>query len=444
MNYSSHPKMKYLYIGIDCHKYIHTASVINCFNEEISLITFNNDKNGFESLVKKVEKLKDNLTLVFGLEDVSHLGYNLCQYLLSKNYIVKHVNSNLSAAERKKRPIISKNDEIDSNCIAKVLLDELDNLQNAQNDEIYWTLKQVITMRDSIISSNIGLKNKLHVQLLYHYPNYNRVFKDISTPTALIYFNTYPSPNMIIDKTKEEIQKFFLENTGTHYSKRTTELLVKLLSEYDIKEMEYQEQRNNIIRILIKQIQQNYQRIKEIDEDITNIYNKLGKKLHTIPCVSIITAASLLAEIGNINRFSNSSKLARYAGIAPIEVSSGGKERALKNEFGNRKLNSIFYSIACVGLSTGITANTNLRAYNPIFKEYYYKKIKDGKTKHQALICIMRRLVNIVYKILKEDIEYQSPEELVEKCNVSFRERVKEEKEKLLKKKELREKHKKK
>ena len=412
MNYSSHPKMKYLYIGIDCHKYTHTASVINCFNEELALITFNNDKQGFESLIKKVDKIKENLIPVFGLEDVSHLGYNLCQYLLSKNYKVKHVNSNLSAAERKKRPIISKNDEIDGNCIAKVLLDELDNLLNVENDEIYWTLKQVIVMRNSIISANIGLKNKLHAQLLYHYPNYNRVFKDITTPTALTYFNTYPSPSMIVGKTKEEIQQFFLKNTGTRYSKRTTEELVKLVNEYDIKEMEYQEERNNIIKILIKQIQQNNQRIKEIDKDITNIYNKLGKKLHTIPCISVITAAALLAEIGNINRFSNSSKLARYAGIAPIEVSSGGKERALKNEFGNRKLNSIIYSIACVGLATGTTANTNLRANNPVFKEYYYKKISEGKTKHQAIICIMRRLVNIIYKILKEDIDSAISESL--------------------------------
>ena len=100
------------------------------------------------------------------------------------------------------------------------------------------------------------------------------------------------------------------------------------------------------------------------------MYNDIGKKLHTIPCVSNILAASLIAEIGNINKFSNSSKLARYAGIAPIEKSSGGKDKSLKSEFGNRKLNSLVYTIACIGLSTGRTSGENLKANNPIFKEY--------------------------------------------------------------------------
>lgn len=68
------------------------------------------------------------------------------------------------------------------------------------------------------------------------------------------------------------------------------------------------------------------------------------------------------------------------------------------------------------------------------------KKISEGKTKHQAIICIMRRLTNIIYKVLKEDMEYQHPEELIEKCKVSFRERTKLEEEKQKKKQELKEK----
>jgi len=41
--------------------------------------------------------------------------------------------------------------------------------------------------------------------------------------------------------------------------------------------------------------------------------------------VGIITAAQLLSEIGNINRFPNADKLARFAGIAPVLFSSAEK-----------------------------------------------------------------------------------------------------------------------
>ena len=146
-----------------------------------------------------------------------------------------------------------------------------------------------------------------------------------------------------------------------------------------------------------------------------------------------ISGACLLSEIGNINRFSNSGKLARYAGIAPIEKSSGNSEKYLKNEYGNRELNSMFYSLACRSISVGRNKNT---ATNPIFKEYYYKKINEGKTKHQAIVCIMRRTCNIVYGILKNGTEYIPPKQLVEQCQNSFRERKKLEEEKLKKKEE--------
>ena len=235
MNCNSHPKMNYLYIGIDCHKYIHTATMINCFNDKLCTITFNNDKKGFESLINKVDEVKENLVPIFGLEDLNHLGYCLTQFLLKKNYRVKYVNSNLSASERKKFPIISKNDDIDSGCIAKVLLDELDNLPNAKNDEIYWTLKQIVKMRESIIKNNIMIKNKLHAQLLYHYPNYNRIFCDVALDTSLTFFNTYPSPNLLKNVNFEELKNFFKENTNSPYYEKHAKDIISLINEYDIR-----------------------------------------------------------------------------------------------------------------------------------------------------------------------------------------------------------------
>ena len=51
-----HKKMKYIYIGIDCHKKTHTATAINCFNEKLVTLTFNNDKIGYQNLIKTVSK----------------------------------------------------------------------------------------------------------------------------------------------------------------------------------------------------------------------------------------------------------------------------------------------------------------------------------------------------------------------------------------------------
>ena len=58
---------------------------------------------------------------------------------------------------------------------------------------------------------------------------------------------------------------------------------------------------------------------------LEQMYKMLGCTLTTIPGVNVITAVKILAEIGDIKRFNNANKLAQFAGIAPLHLSSGGK-----------------------------------------------------------------------------------------------------------------------
>ena len=109
-------------------------------------------------------------------------------------------------------------------------------------------------------------------------------------------------------------------------------------------------------------------------------------------------AAQLIAEIGDISRFKNDGKLARYAGIAPIKHESAGKGKHVKSRQGNRRLNTIFYFLALQQVQL-VKGTKNPR--NEILFEYYERKISEGKLKTQALICVQRRLVNIVYGMMK-------------------------------------------
>ena len=51
----------------------------------------------------------------------------------------------------------------------------------------------------------------------------------------------------------------------------------------------------------------------------------------------------------------------------------------------------------------------NKALLNPIFYEYYHKKISEGKLKNQALKCVQRRLVNIVFGVMKHKRAYENP-----------------------------------
>ena len=435
MNYETHPKMKYLYIGIDTHKLTHTATLINCFNEKIQTITFNNDTKGYNYLINTVDKYKKNLIPVYGLEDTKHLGYGLATFLVNKDLLVKNVNSNLTYVERKKNPIIYKNDAYDSECIAKVLLDYLDTLPTVTSNEIYWTLKQVVKMRKAIVKNNIEIKNKLHAQLLHHYPTYNKMFTYIDGSTALSIWEKYPSPNLLLEEDINILSEYILKNSNGKLGIKKALELVEIVKEYNTFNINYQDQRNSIIKMLVRQIKNNSLQLIEIEKEIIDIYDKIGAKLHTYPCLDKITSAYILAEIGNVNRFLDSGKLAKYAGIAPIDKSSGNVDKSLKNEYGNRELNCYIYQLACRSLLTGKNRDN---PYNAVFYEYYHKKCNSGKTKHQAIICVMRRIISILYNMLKNDMEYKTPNELIDISMTYFREKKQLEEERLKKKEKYR------
>jgi len=428
----THPKTQYIYVGVDSHKLTHTATIINCFNEKLGTITFKNNYKGFASLIELANRVGNNTPVIYGLEDTKQYGYLLKNFLMKKGLIVKHINASETAAERRKYPVSVKNDNLDSACIAKVTLDNFDRLQDAQDDEIYWTLKQFTVMRETLTKNVARFKYKLHNQLMFNYPNYYDLFSDITCKSAIRFWEKYPSPDLLKNVTDEELFNFFKEDSNSLWTSRINKI-IENVRKIDLNNFVYQENRNVIIKMITKQIKENILMREDIEWEMIKIYDIIGKKLHTFPGIDKILASYILAEIGNINRFANSSKLAKYAGIAPIEYSSGNTSKSYGNKFGNRKLNMRIYMIAFCCLGRG----SSTFPLNPIFSEYYLKKISQGKTKHQALICVMRRIISIIFNILKNDTEYKTPTLLLEECKTKFLKRQQEQEdtaEKIMKK----------
>jgi hypothetical protein len=157
----------------------------------------------------------------------------------------------------------------------------------------------------------------------------------------------------------------------------------------------------------VRDIRFKKQEIKKVDKELKVTIQKLGMQLETMPGIDTVTSSALISEIGDIHRFANSDKLARYAGIAPIKMGSGGKETMKKTKQGNRKLYDVFYNLAVQQVQE---CKGSKIPRNPVFYLYYNQKLKEGKSKSQALLCIMRRLVRIIYGMMKNKTAYIMPE----------------------------------
>ncbi|MEG0296705.1 MAG: IS110 family transposase [Clostridium sp.] len=400
-----HKKQNHIYVGLDLHKDTHTAVIIDCWDEKIDSITIENKPSDFTRLMNKVNKIAGKLTPVYGLEDVHGYGRSLAVFLIERGMIVKEVNSALSYMERMSYPTTKKSDDWDANCIASVLLRKLDTLPDANPQDLYWTIKMMVNRRDAIVKSVTTLTNQLHENLNYNYPSYKKFFSDVNGKTALAFYEKYPSPKHLQGATDEELGAFLRKPSHNSCSTRKAKEILDIVESDGDTTREYQESRDFIIQSIVRDIAFKSEEIKKVEVEMKKLLKLLDLKLETIPGVDTVTAIALVAHIGDIKRFRNADKLAKFSGIAPVNFSSAGKGKDKKSKQGNRELYGVFYFLAV----QQVQVSRKRTPRNPVFIQYYKRKISEGKTKIQALVCVMRRLNNIIYGMMKNKSEYVMP-----------------------------------
>lgn len=396
-----------IYVGIDLHKETHTAVMIDCYNNKLDEITFANMPADFPKLVRKVKKYCVNgKEPVFGLENAYGYGRALAVWLLDKGYLVKDVNTAISHRQAKHRgAMYRKSDSDDAGAIALATLNMLDKLPDACPNDAYWSLGQLVHRRDNIMKHRIRLVNQLHEQLCIAYPSYKRFFNDISRTTALYFWEHYPSRKYLKGKTVEDLRDELVPISHNRCSTKTCQIILDAVANDKVKDNEYQDARDMVTLSIVSDLRHYDSQLAEVDKMLAKMYEMLGCTLTSIPGVNIITAVKILAEIGDIKRFGNDDKLAQFAGIAPLHLSSSGKGKDVATKQGNRRLQAtiFFLAIQMVQVSSKGTPR------NPVVRAYYEKRKAEGKTNQQALICISRRLISIIYGMLKHGTEYRMP-----------------------------------
>ena len=400
------------YVGCDMHKDTHCAVIIDCWMNNLGEVNFENRPSKFPSFVEDVKRICGNKDIVFGLEDTKGYGRNLASYLVGRRFDVKHVNPAYTSGIRLSNPIVYKDDSYDAYCVARVLRDMVDKLPDAKQEDIYWTIRQLVKRRDLLVKNNVMNKNTLHNQLMYSHPSYRKFFALIDGKSALCFWENYPSP-MHVDSTTSV--KIYETLKGVHQGlkvERVLEILAMIESDGDTRK-EYQEERDFIVRSLVKSIKNNLEQIKDVDNELKRIIPKTGYRLSSMSGINIVIEGQLISEIGDVNRFPDSDKLARFMGLAPVCFSSAGKGKDERCRNGNRSLNAIFHFLAIQMVSVSVSASGKARY--PVFREYFEMKVKEGKNKPQALVCVARRLVRIIYGMMNAKTEYRPYEKQEDK-----------------------------
>lgn len=355
-----------LYIGIDAHKESHLALACNRFEERLALWQVTNNPKGIKEFIKEVEILahqKKSLTTIFGIENSRGNGELLTQYLLNQNNIVYEVNPVRTHQNRKMTIFRDKSDIKDAEKIIIELtrkLEELPLLTRQSEDTLYTAINQFSLYRDELIKERTAIKNQLHNLFHRDNPDYQKKFKTVFAKKALKYWQTRAKRE---EKTNQNILA----------SSRAT-----------------------IMNLKIKRLKQLKQEIKDIEEKLKPLILQTGQKLESLKGIDTITAAKIIGESRDISRFKGPDRYVKYAGIAPKESSSGKRIKFRKSKSGNRRLHQTIYFIAL-----------NQIRINPQVKEYFLRKVSEGKSRKQAITNVMRRIAVIIYGMLRTQGSYR-------------------------------------
>jgi transposase len=147
-----------------------------------------------------------------------------------------------------------------------------------------------------------------------------------------------------------------------------------------------------IARELVARCRSLTRSILALERELQAAAAQTAPALLALPGCGAVSAAKLLGEIGPIERFETEAQLARHAGVAPLEASSGKHRRHRLDRGGNRRLNCALHRIAI----------TQARVHAPA-RAYLERKQSEGKSRREALRCLKRQLARTVFNTLKSE-----------------------------------------
>ena len=384
-------------VGIDIGKNHHEASIVSPEGKQIGRsLRFATTHKGADSLMSFIFKNIGNSPCVFGMEATGHYWYPIYSFLKAKGYTIYVINPIQSDSLRKMYIRQTKNDSIDSFLIAEVIrFGQFTTTSMA--DENILAMRQLCRYRDSVISSRTEIKLRISTIMEQIFPEYEKQFSSLWLSTSMGILEKYLTPENIENTPIDELFEIIKDKSHNKLTmKKAISIREAAADTFGIKIA--QDAFSFQLKQLIDRMNFLDKQIEALDCQILEYYEKFDCYLHTIPGIGMIAAATILAEIGDINRFKSSSALVAFAGIDP-NVRQSGEFSSTHNHMSKRGSPYLRHAI--------FLAATTCSFHNSPLNAYYKKKRDQGKHHLTATGAVARKLTSVIYAVLRDSKPYE-------------------------------------
>jgi len=392
------------YLGIDVAKKSCHYLILNQEGQKVKAFTLDNTHEAFQNLLAHLKDLsiaKENLLI--GLEASGGFWENLYSHLKEKGFSVVLLNPYHTNKFREALAKKAKTDDLDALIIAQ-LLRTGKYVQSQVAEEMIQSLRELTQLRYELLQEKKNYQRQVFSLLAIIFPEYEKTaLPNPFSIASVAILQKFPTAKDLAQAKPKQIEKIVRSIKGNNFSLKEIQALLTT-AQNSIYSGRAKETRAKSLRILLRHTKNLSCSIEELENEIQQILSPQepkdqfpGENLLTIPGVGKKTVAAVLSYPGADGaNFSTSTKAIGYVGYFPKIYQSGQTKRDNKIcKRGPKVLRWALY----------MTAVACLR-HNPQMKTLYHRKLSQGKTEKQALVCVAKKLLHIMLAMLKSAEPY--------------------------------------
>ena len=394
------------YVGIDVSKFKHTCCIIDGDGEIIKKsFDFSNSKEGFDSLIeifKSIDRSSSLFQIV--MEATGHYHECLFRYLVANNYLVQIKNPVVIARFKQSEYLDkAKTDNLDALLIAQYASKHpfSPSMLKSYNIE---RIRRISRAKYFLYQDKERTINHLHRYLDESFPElipFLRKRGDIKryqgrnffdSKTTLWFVENFPSAKKFSNARSETAEKLRRMSKGAFSLIKFSEL--RKIAKESIG-VSFQETEEIIIQ-LVQELRNIQERNDKLDELLIPLIDETSPNLLTVPGIGYRLAGLLISEIGDASQFPSADKIIKFAGLDVRVYQSG----TIEKHGAIRKRGSPLLRYAL------FQAAEKARIHCPEIAEFYSKKNSEGKHPICALTHTARKILRIVWALLKTGQNY--------------------------------------
>lgn len=341
--------------GIDTHKDLHTAAVVDETGTNLGTESFSTTRAGYRALLRWMGEFGDVARV--GVEGTGSYGAGVMQHLQNTGLEVLEV----SRPDRVDRRSRGKSDTFDAEAAARAALNR---------------------RRTSTPKSKSGPVEALRVLRLTRKTAVGARTKALQMLRSHIVSAPYEVRDQVRNLTRMQLIRTCASWRPDPGGFRDPIGATRIS-----------------LRSLARRIIELNDEIGELDQLISQLVEEVSPRLTEFLGLGTENAAQLLITAGgNPERLSSEGAFAMLCGVAPLPASSGQNTRHRLNRGGDRAANSALHMVAI----------TRLRL-DPRTKTYAERRTREGRSKREIIRCLKRYIAREVYGVLKTEPAESTP-----------------------------------